>query len=309
MVGAVPFALPTRPGRPTAKREAGDSPSGGWHGSPSAHPVWQHAPVTWVLDCDGVIWLADEPIPGAATAVRRLRESGERVAFLTNNSWHRVAEQVDKLRRMSIEASAGDVVSSSMAAASLVEEGERVLLVGGPGVREELERRGATVLEPGEGELEAVTAVVVGMDLGFSFQRLAAAATVLRTGTARLVATNDDATFPTAHGLLPGAGSIVAAVATAGGVEPVVAGKPHEAVARIVRERFGQVSMMVGDRPSTDGRFARLLEVRFGLVLTGVTPHGHGELDPAPDVEAPDLLTLVERVLADPGPSRESAAG
>ncbi len=42
--------------------------------------------MTWVLDCDGVIWLADDPIPGAVDAVSRLRASGERVVFITNNS-------------------------------------------------------------------------------------------------------------------------------------------------------------------------------------------------------------------------------
>lgn len=262
----------------------------------TSRQLWHHATVTWVLDCDGVIWLADEPVPGAADAVRRLRDAGERVAFLTNNSWPRLAEHVEKLSAMSIRAMPDDIVSSSMAAASLVSAGERVLLVGGPGVREELERRGADVFEPGGGDPESAATVVAGMDLGFSFQRLAATTVALRNG-ARLVATNEDATFPTAHGLLPGAGSVVAAVATAGGAQPTFAGKPHEPVARLVRERFGEVSMMVGDRPSTDGRFARVLGVRFGLVLTGVTPPGHGPVDPAPDVEATDLRALVDQVL------------
>ncbi len=259
--------------------------------------LWQHSPVTWLLDCDGVVWLADVPVPGAAAAVQRLRDAGERVAFLTNNSWPRVADHVKKLTSIGISASPDDVVSSSMAAARLVEPGERVLLVGGPGVKEELEGRGAEVIEPGEGDPKTVRSVVVGMDVGFSFSRLAAATTALREGHARLIATNEDATFPTSHGLLPGAGSVVAAVATAGGVEPVFAGKPHQPVADLVLDRYGDISIMVGDRPSTDGRFARLLGVSFGLVLTGVTPAGHGPVEPAPDVEASDLTSLVEAVL------------
>lgn len=254
--------------------------------------------MAFVLDCDGVVWLADKALPRAADAVARLKDSGERVGFLTNNSWPRLSEHLDKLRAMGIDASPEDVVTSSMAAARLVEPGERVLVLGGPGLHEELEARGAVVIDPGEGDPRTVTAVVVGMDVGLSFSRLAAATTALREGGARLVATNEDATFPTASGLLPGAGSVVAAVTTAGGKAATVAGKPYEPVAALVRERFETLSMMVGDRPSTDGRFARLLGVPFGLVLTGVTPAGHGPLDPEPDLEAPDLWSLVDAHLA-----------
>ena len=253
--------------------------------------------MTWLLDCDGVIWLADEPIKGGAAAVERLRASGERVLFLTNNSAPRREDHVAKLVRMGIPAGPDDVVTSSMAAARLVEPGERVLVLGGPGLTDELSARGADMIEPGGGDPTSVKAVVVGLDPGFSFARLAATTTALRTGGARLIATNEDATLPTAQGLLPGAGSIVAAVATAGGAEPVVAGKPHEPVARLVGELAGEIAMMVGDRPSTDGRFARRLGVPFGLVHTGVTPADHGALDPAPDLEASDLESLVNLAL------------
>ncbi len=251
--------------------------------------------MAWLLDCDGVIWLADEPIAGAVEAIGRLKAAGERVAYLTNNSWPRRADHAAKLVGMGIDAGPEDVITSSMAAARLVDEGERILVIGGPGLREELDRRGAVIISAGEGDPASVTAVVVGMDPGFDFSRLAAATTALRAG-ARLIATNDDATFPTGHGLLPGAGSIVAAVAKAGGVSPVVAGKPNETVAILARELVGDVSIMVGDRPSTDGRFARRLGTRFGLVLTGVTTAGHGLLDPAPDIEAADLSLLVDAV-------------
>jgi 4-nitrophenyl phosphatase len=254
--------------------------------------------VTWALDCDGVVWLADEPIPGATQAIERVRAAGERVIFLTNNSWPRRADHVSKLEQMGIAATPEDVITSAMAAARLVAAGERVLVLGGPGLHEALELRGAEIVEPGAGDPTSVSAVVVGMDLGFDFDRLTAATAALRSGGARLIATNDDATFPTARGLMPGAGSVVAAVSTAGGREPEIAGKPFEPVATVLREVAGEIGIMVGDRPSTDGRFARLLGVRFGLVLTGVTKPGHGALEPAPDVEAADLAALVALELA-----------
>ena len=173
-----------------------------------------------------------------------------------------------------------DVLSSAMAAALLLEPGERALVLGGPGVIEELTARGVVTVRPGAGgEIGTVDAVVVGMDPSFNYSSLAAAATALHAG-ARLIGTNDDATFPAPHGVLPGAGSLLAAVARAGQAEPIVAGKPHPPTVSLVRERVGEVETVVGDRPSTDGLLARRLEARFGLVLTGVTPPGHGPRRP-----------------------------
>jgi 4-nitrophenyl phosphatase len=253
--------------------------------------------MTWVLDCDGVVWLADDPIPGAAAAVRRLRESGERVVFITNNSYPTRADHLAKLDRMGMTTDDTDLITSASAAATLVNTGERALVLGGPGIFEALEAAGAEPFEPGAVRGEAGFAVVVvGFDLKFDFARLAAAATALRAG-ARLVASNDDATFPTASGLLPGAGSFVAAVSRAGGVDPVVAGKPFPPLVELVRRSVGSVDVVVGDRPSTDGELAERLGARFALVLTGVTPHGHGPVHPPPALEADDLASLVSEAL------------
>jgi HAD superfamily hydrolase (TIGR01450 family) len=255
--------------------------------------------MTWVLDCDGVVWLTDDPIPGAAEAVRRLRHGGERVVFITNNSYPARADHLAKLEKMGMETADADLITSASAAATLVEAGERVLVLGGPGLFEALEARGAEPFEPGavrgEGQMAAV---VVGFDLKFDFARLAAAAAAVREG-ARLVASNDDATFPTPSGLLPGAGSFVAAVSRAGGVDAIVAGKPFPPLVELVRRSVGAVDIVVGDRPSTDGELAERLGARFALVLTGVTPHGNGTVKPPPDLEADDLASLVAEVLND----------
>jgi HAD superfamily hydrolase (TIGR01450 family) len=253
--------------------------------------------VTWLLDCDGVVWLAEEVIPGAPEAVAKLRAGGVRVVFLTNNSYPRHSDHVAKLRRLGVPTAPEDVLSSAMATATLLEEGERALVLGGPGVTEELTARGVVTVAAGSGDdIGTVDAVVVGMDPLFNYASLAAAATALHRG-ARLIGTNDDATFPAPGATLPGAGSLLAAVARAGQAEPIVAGKPFPATVGLVRERIGEVAIVVGDRPSTDGLLARRLGTRFGLVLTGVTPPGHGQVEPEPDLEAPDLLALVRSEL------------
>ena len=112
------------------------------------------------------------------------------------------------------------------------------------------------------------------------------------------MATNDDSTFPTAHGLEPGNGAIVAAVATAAGATPVVAGKPHDAIAAVVRSIVGpdQDLVTVGDRADTDGRFAQALGGRFGLVLSGVTKRADLPVSPEPDLVGDDLADLAAQL-------------
>ena len=242
--------------------------------------------VTWVLDLDGVVWLSDQPIAGAASAVARLRAAGQRVLFATNNSSVPIAEQEAKLARFGIDAH-GDVVTSAMAAARLVDPGERVLVCGGPGVAEAVTARGAVAVRDGDAE-----AVAVGFHRDFDYERLRVAVRAVQRG-ARLIATNDDATYPTPEGPIPGGGALVAAVAYAAGVAPVVAGKPHEPMADLVRAVGGAEGTMVGDRPETDGAFARTLGYRFALVLTGVTRAADLPVAPAPDVVADSLPALV----------------
>lgn len=251
--------------------------------------VCQAGPVPFALDLDGVVWLGDEPITGAAAAIARLRSVGEPVVFCTNMGMRPVAEVEAKLARHGIPAD-GAVITSAMAAAGLVEPDERVLVCAGPGVREAVERRGAVPVREGPAD-----AVVVGLHLDFDYERLRSAATAV-LGGARLLATNDDATYPTADGPIPGGGAIVAAIERATGVRATVAGKPYAPMVELVRARLGPDGVMVGDRPETDGLFAAALGYRFALVLSGVTTSTEGEV-PLPDVVAPDLAAAVDALL------------
>ncbi len=100
---------------------------------------------TVLCDLDGVVWLAHHPIAGAVDAIGALQASGRRVLFVTNNSSATIATQERALGDVGIDA-AGDVVSSAMAAALLMEPGQRALVAGGPGVVEALEARGVTAI-------------------------------------------------------------------------------------------------------------------------------------------------------------------
>lgn len=247
----------------------------------------------WVFDLDGVVWLAGNPIPGAADAVQRLRRSGAQVAFVTNNSGPTVGEYVQRLAAAGLQVAPEELATSSQAAASLVDPGSRAAVVGGAGVREALKNRGAHIVGV-DGSPEAV---VVGRSTELDFGQLAGAARAIREG-ARFLATNTDATFPTPDGPEPGAGALIAYLQVGSGCQAEVAGKPGKAMAELVRSRYGQPSMVVGDRAETDGAFARRLGAPFALVLTGVTSRSDLPVDPAPDVVADDLAAVVDAHLA-----------
>ncbi len=247
-------------------------------------------PVGWVLDLDGVVYLGDHVIPGAPEAIAHLRSAGHPVLFVTNNSSARLEDVEGKLERMGIPA-AGAVVTSAIVAAELVSPDEVALVCGGPGVEQALLDRGVAVVREGDADV-----VVVGYHRDFNYERMTVASTAVRRG-ARLLATNDDATYPTPDGPIPGGGAILASIAVASGVKPIVAGKGHMPIVAHVRRRIGANGIMVGDRPDTDGRFARSLGYRFALVLSGVTRSGDLPVEPAPDLIAGDLAAAVEAEL------------
>ena len=250
--------------------------------------------MAWILDLDGVIWLGPDVVPGVPEAVARLRDAGERVLFLTNNSSRPVSDVLEKLEGMGIEAAADQIATSALAAAEMLEEGSTALVCGGVGVEEALDRRGVQRVSEGDAD-----AVVVGWFKEFDYDRLTAAFHAVSKG-ARLIGTNDDPTYPTPDGPIPGGGSLLAAVSVAAGVEPEVAGKPHQPMADLVRSRLGDDTdhaILVGDRPSTDGAMARRLGVKFALVMTGVSDRDDIPDDPPPDHVADDLPTLVEELL------------
>jgi len=255
-------------------------------------------PKVVLCDLDGVVWLAHQPIPGSVGAIASLREAGIRVVFVTNNSFSTYDEQVAALGSIGVPAE-GDIVTSAMSAATAIKSGWRVLLCGSRGLIEEVGRVTDGVVVAYEEPMAAgdFDAVVVGFHREFNYQVLTDALTAVRGG-AVLIGSNDDPTYPTPNGPIPGGGSILAAIEKASGVTPTVTGKPYEPMALLVRDMCGDVlpeeMVMIGDRSDTDGGFARIMGARFAMVLSGVMPTADGS---EADIVAPDLAGVVEILL------------
>lgn len=249
---------------------------------------------TVICDLDGVIYRGRTPIPGSPEGLARLEDSGAHVLFATNNSTRSPADSAKKIKEVTgIEVDPDDVFTSAMASAGiLAPEDSPVMVIGESGIIDAVRGRGLELTEVPED----AKAVVVGLYRGVGYNDIANAADAVRNG-ARFIATNTDTTFPTASGLKPGSGAIVAAIAAVAGQSPEVCGKPHAPMrALIKRTGIGDDVWVVGDRVDTDIALANGESGwRSILVLTGVT--GPGEPTGGADHVVEDFAAAVDVVL------------
>jgi hypothetical protein len=112
--------------------------------------------------------------------------------------------------------------------------------------------------------------VVQGFSPDIGWRLLAEGTRAVRSGLP-WIATNTDLTVPTPYGPAPGNGTLVAAVATATGIAPEVAGKPQPTLFLEAVKRYGaREALVVGDRLDTDLEGARAAGMAGLAVLTGV---------------------------------------
>lgn len=253
-----------------------------------------------LLDLDGTVYRGPVVVEGAPEAVRAAGEHGLRVRYVTNNAARSPETVSAQLRELGLPAIASEVDTSAQAAAALlaesVSEGSAVLVLGSEALEQEIRARG---MLPVRDNTSPVTAVVQGLSKELGWPELAEACVAINAG-AEWFASNDDPTLPTERGMLPGNGSLIAALRTATGKAPVVAGKPEAPLMRrSIRAAESEAPLVVGDRLDTDIAGARAVGVDSMLVLSGVS--GAAELLVAPANQRPDYLAADLRgVLARP---------
>ena len=256
-----------------------------------------------LLDLDGTAWAGDQTIDHAADAVLASRERGMKSAFVTNNAMRTPQQVADKLNAMGFEATPDMVMTSAMDAAANMaeelEEGAKVFMIGGEGLRQALAENGFTVVASADDE---PVAVVQGLDKQVDWSTLSEGAFAIQRGAA-YYATNLDATLPEERGQALGNGALVRAIRHATGKRPVAAGKPEASIyQRGARRVGGERPLAVGDRLETDIMGAVNARVPAMHVLTGV--HGAQDVLRAPRGQRPSFLARDMRGLleAHPGP-------
>ena len=235
-----------------------------------------------ILDIDGVLKRGSTPIPGAAETVKRFRELGLKVVFLSNLSTKSREQYVDILRhKLGIDVSPDELVLATSATADYVAKYSRtrkVYFIGHSGLRAELEKAGLIIVDKPE-EAEFVVAGSPFDERGYVTEdnkwKFTGAIRAILLAKARFVAVNPDKLFPGADGKpIPGTGTFLGAITAATGVEPIIIGKPSKEIYRIALDKIGvkpHEAIMVGDQLYTDIIPAKKLGLTTVLVLTGLT--------------------------------------
>ncbi|PJE06097.1 MAG: HAD family hydrolase [Mycobacterium sp.] len=243
-----------------------------------------------LLDLDGTLFRGSQPIAGAAEALSVVTS---RTLFLTNNASRSALQVAHHLRELGFEAEPDDVITSGQCAAQLLGTelvcGSAVLVVGSEALGAEVSRVG---LRPVRRWADDPVALVQGFSPDICWADLAEAALAIRAGIP-WVATNPDVTLPSERGLVPGNGSMVAALQAATGRSPRIVGKPYAPIfqAALSRGDFHR-PLVVGDRLDTDIAGANSAGLPSLLVLSGVTTAAEALAAPPaqrPTFVAPDL--------------------
>jgi HAD superfamily hydrolase (TIGR01450 family) len=252
-----------------------------------------------LLDLDGVVYIGGTPIPGAPEALRKAKQSGMRLGYVTNNASRTPAAVAALLTAMNVPARETDVVTSAQAAARLLADrlpaNANVLVIGSMALRLAVRERG---LNPVSTAAEKPHAVVQGYGPGIGYGNLAEGGLAVRAG-ALFVGTNADSTLPGPRGIQPGNGSLLQVIAHATGTAPLIAGKPEPPLHResVIRTQ-AKNPLVVGDRLDTDIEAAHRAGADSLLVLTGVSRPAEVLLAPPrrrPTYVAETLDALVEK--------------
>jgi HAD superfamily hydrolase (TIGR01450 family) len=231
----------------------------------------------FVFDLDGCVWNGNTLNPGAADTLARLARAGRGLAFLTNNSRARAGDILARLHGLGVSVAEhaltpldiiGEVIGQRFGRS-------RVLVIGAPELSAVIARSGHELVDLED--YRRATVVAVGNDFELTYERLTAACRVA-AATGRLVTPNVDPRLPMEGGdFVPGCGAIVAAVATAAGVSPMVVGKPEPPLFEIALARLGvsaAAAAMVGDSVPSDVRGARGVGMRTVLYAPGSSDAG-----------------------------------
>lgn len=256
--------------------------------------ITQHSIQALILDMDGVLWRGVEAIGDLRSIFKQINKLGWKVIFATNNASRTIQQYIEVLSSFGVNAEPWQIITSATAVTSYLHSnfpnGGPVYIIGERGIIEACAENGFYQSEAG------TLAVVVGIDRRLTYDKLKTATLLLRSGVP-FIGTNPDRTFPTPQGLVPGAGSILAALTAASDVVPIIVGKPEPTMYRIALERLkiaADRAMVVGDRLETDIVGAQLIGCHTALVLSGVTNADQANAwQPAPDIISKDLESII----------------
>lgn len=258
----------------------------------------------FIFDMDGVLYRGKQALPGVNEIIAALEARGLPYLLATNNSTATPADYVRRMAEYGVTVTESHLQTSATATRDYLKrelpDGAVLLPIGAAALTEQLQA--GTTFKITDDPAEDVAAVVVGLDQGFTYERMTRAMKAIRNG-ARFIATNADATLPVEDGVLPGAGTMIAAIATASGRQPTVIGKPETLMMTSAVAQLGtsaSKTVMIGDRLDTDILAAARAGLTTALVLTGVTTRDDlAGSDIVPDYVFTDLPAITRELAGD----------
>jgi 4-nitrophenyl phosphatase len=248
-----------------------------------------------ILDADGVLWRELNPIGDLESIFSLIKQKGIKYCFATNNSSKSVGEYIERFEEFKIPANEEQVFTSGQVTADLLKDrfpdGGNIFVVGMEGLVHTLNQHGFN------NSSKDPIAVVVGFDKKLTYEKLRKATLLIRQGVS-FIGTNGDKTFPNPEGLVPGAGSILAALVASTNIEPEIIGKPHPTMflqaLKYLRQKPEEV-LVIGDRLETDIAGGQAAGCKTAVVLSGVsTQEMINRWKPSPDLIAEDLTHIAE---------------
>lgn len=251
-----------------------------------------------IFDMDGVLWRGDSEINDLDVLFDVLEKNGVNFALATNNSTKKKIKYVEKLAKFDVEIKEEQVFSSGSVSADYLAEiypkGTRAFVIGEDGLRHFMKEAGFILVD------DDAEIVIAGLDYSISYEKIKKASREILYNHAVFYGTNADVSFPTNHGLAPGAGAILAPIITTSGVEPFCIGKPRPTIYNQVLDFLGsspEETLMIGDRVDTDVIGAQEIGIKTALVLSGVATLEEAEHHiPKIDYIAKDLASLISEM-------------
>jgi NagD protein len=251
----------------------------------------------WLTDMDGVLVHENHPIPGAAELLQQWQDQGAPYLVLTNNSIFTPRDLSARLRASGLHVPEERIWTSALATADFLASqipGGTAFVIGEAGITTALHEAGFIMTET------KPDYVVIGETRNYSFEAITKAIRLIGDG-ARFIATNPDATGPSADGPMPATGAVAALISKATGKEPYVVGKPNPMMFRSALNKIGAHSentAMIGDRMDTDIVAGIEAGLHTILVLTGISDES--EINRYPFRPDEILSSVAELVLATP---------
>ncbi|GAB4535954.1 MAG: HAD-IIA family hydrolase [Anaerolineales bacterium] len=227
----------------------------------------------YIFDLDGTVYLGDALLPTAGETITRLRASGARTVFLSNNPTHSRADYAAKLTGLGLPTPETDIIHSSLVLCHILQArmpGARLFVIGEAPLCDELRRAGFSLCADASAQ-----AVIASFDRTFDYRKLQIGFDALRAG-ARFFATNADRFCPVPGGGQPDAAAIIAALEACSGRQvELIAGKPSAHMSAAILDLLGlppEACLMIGDRLETDIRMGLEAGMHTALTLSGATP-------------------------------------